>query len=287
MPILGEIDPKILSAFVMLGIVSMIAAIAGGVEALNVKIPPLKDTRVRAGLGAFGLLLVAISCYGLSLRQWNDRFDALVNGANGRPPPPFSQQAIEDGLNWLAMWAGDDYFRNCQIADFISVHEITILPRPVLRRLDATNKRTVPNPGLECYRNKVQAARSESQPTHESAGALSAKKEAAPKTPASRILAAVTSKSDAGWIYLGELASHDRLGSDRNIVQDIVGTGITVTTSVSIKLHDPVAKTGFRTARVVGVVPAESRVVIDALPREMQYQWARIRISSVPETHKI
>jgi hypothetical protein len=284
---IGDLDGKFLSGLLSFGIVLLVAAaVGGGVKALGNDIPALNDWRKVIGAAIVGILVGVFAGYGLRLHHWNDRYDALVNGANGKPPPPWKQAEIQDGLNWLAEEAGEDARRNCVIADFISVHEITVLPAPVQRRLDASDTKS-PAPDLQCFTSKVREARATVTRTTSNAGRISAATETAEKTPSTRILAAVTTKGDRGWIYAGTTAGPGNLGTDRTIREASIGVNRIVELRTSVKLHDPAAHTAFRTARTVGVVPAGSKVIIEQLPREARYQWALVRVVSVPPAHAV
>ena len=205
------------------------------------------------------------------MRDFDAKLTAIENGAAAKPPWPPEQISVK--LGDVATLAGNDFMLNCRVADVIKTYHV---PLPNVITVELQDSQNGSASWLRCYR--VAVANAEQQATRNMTG--SPKAETASSTQASAILKAVTTANTRGWMYLGHLQAGS-LDQTRTILQDRVNVGGSVTTGKDVYLHEQ-GRAGSRSdAKVIGVVPAGSRVSILnlSLPSE-PYVWAEVAVST-------
>ncbi len=270
----------LLISFITLGVVLVIAAvIGGGLQVLGYNIPVIPGWERQVLAAVLGIVLTVLSWNIYTFRQNESAFKTALaeieNGAEGKPPPPWSPGKISTHLGDLVPLAGTDTERNCQVAGVIEVYKVSPIPLVVREKLQDSQKSSVI--WLKCYRDVVALAGAHA--TVNASG--SPKAEVASGTQSTAILEAVTTTSSRGWMYLGQLQADRSLGQSRTILQDRVKDGETVTTKTDVYIHAQGTAGNRAKTKVIGVVPVGSKVSILnlSLPSE-PYLWAEVSVST-------
>lgn len=190
------------AAYLILAILLVIAAFAkdplnlGGV--IKTTNSPSAATRTGFAVGAAFLIAAGVYTYVRQqhtaiVAQWYSSYNELLDGADGHPPP-WSPARQFDQLNELASLAETDSGENCLIAAFIYDHRLPHLPWLVALHLQEADKSSQPEGYLSCYAHVIKLAKASLAGNH---GALAA---FAPQSPATTILAALSTQGRKGWV---------------------------------------------------------------------------------------
>jgi hypothetical protein len=156
----------------LIGIFLIVAAlIGGGLEAANlIKLPILSDRRTRAAVGILGAILMSFAYVSIQTSQraatnaearaeFGKKYDQLLMGAAAIPTPPaWSDQAIADKLEDLAVSAGADVGMNCELTNFMRVHKLPYVDWPTTLQERFVSASQSPAAGfLVCYQKAIAA----------------------------------------------------------------------------------------------------------------------------------
>jgi hypothetical protein len=245
------IDAATAEKLLYVGIVLIVAAtVGGGLDATGViSIPTLRSWKVQAGVGAIGVLVMALSLSALNTAsataaqaQWQASMAELAGGAVGVPPPLWKPEQVRFNLVELLLSAGDNYVENCSVAAFVLEYsdKLDSIPPEVKDRMQHPLPAGSAKNGYDCYAESLGAA--EVIQTNASRGSGTATVHGASSAP------------------VGDLGSRHPLVASRDdemalvALQSVVADGTQVATSSAARILESLTAVGDKGYMYLGVL---------------------------------